>query len=81
MAAELDNVLMSERVKRVAFFRETGVAAVNNFTAPETRLLALGMIETNDIPSRALSNPKSTRTWTSHAFPANRETVYSTCYR
>jgi hypothetical protein len=53
----------------VDFFRNTCVAAFKDFAALETRLLALKMTETNDIPSRVLSDPKSTRTWTSHAFP------------
>src|SRR5215470_14164632 len=53
----------------VAFFLETCVAAAKDFSSLEKRLPALGMKETNDIPSRALGNPKSTRTWTSNAFP------------
>jgi hypothetical protein len=40
------------------FFRETCVAAVNNSTAFETRLQALGMKETNDIPSPPSSAPQ-----------------------
>jgi hypothetical protein len=53
----------------VAFFRETCVASINDFATLETRLPALGMTEMNDMPSRVLLNPKSVRTWTSHAFP------------
>jgi hypothetical protein len=53
----------------VAFFLETCVAAVKDFSSLEKRLPALGMKESNDVPSRALGKPKSTRTWTSNAFP------------
>src|SRR4051794_27861945 len=53
----------------VAFFRETCVAAVKNFAMLETRLPALGMTETQDIPSAVLPHPRSTRTWISHQFP------------
>jgi hypothetical protein len=53
----------------VAFFVETCVAAVNDFTALETRLPALAMTEIYDMPSRVLRDPKSARTWLSYAFP------------
>jgi hypothetical protein len=55
----------------VDFFRRTCIATLKDFTALETRLLALKMKETNDLPSRILGDPKSTRTWTSHTFPGN----------
>lgn len=53
----------------VNFFRETCVASIDDFATLEARLPALGMTETNDLPSRLLPHPKSVRTWTSHAFP------------
>jgi hypothetical protein len=53
----------------VNFFLDTCVAHINDFGALEARLPALAMTETIDMPSRVLGDPKSTRTWLSHAFP------------
>jgi hypothetical protein len=52
----------------VAFFRETCVAAVADFSVLSTRLPTLGMMETNEHPNLPFK-AKSLRTWTTNTVP------------